>query len=934
MSSASTGSGVEDDAVTFYTQAFTDWGVEEVTFTKLMGKRSQASADVRKAVGKSVKQFVSFLMRHTDSFEIRRDHVRRLIKETLTVSIECIDFFRKMCLMRSESCIDLRRLAGRRAQASPELRAYLTDIPTTCQFIKKHSKFFSVDEEDEVSLVSGTKAVVASDLRIQGIPPSTAGADAPSVVCLTELIQKEGGKATLHKLAQLVCNSHSSIQTVVGCNAQSVHSFLLRYNKVFLVDPKWWVSLCCANAGVATASQFTGNSSRDIVGAAGTVSELLPTCGFLSYKGASKVYFNTQSTDKGSSEDLLSAYKIGDRLYFDAIPGGPKATCEWRAVRVSREPLEPAALTAKCANNISGDASIDAILLSLVRKRLYMDGSVTLCKLEELARSDAVRCSGIAGKLISVTDFVRSHSDEFLLEDDLVMPVEEPQRFNVVVKPAAAESSKVTSKAWKPRDVTQPSLTAQKGKVIRLFPQLGFVSFKKGTAFFHKFQFIGMPADADLTKELKIDEVLHLDCTEGKPGTKAKWAATSIWRPGSRERDARSAAGSVYSSSDGDSARCRDSAVTLVNHSGTVTQTRTTSDSTFLSCDAGLVYVHLSLLPTLAVRVGQKVCFDAKLGKPGVAATWVAVRAWLPEDTEEQEDMEEQEDTEKQEDEELTQDWLDEINNELEVDNADQCDGEEEEEVEEGEAEEEEDKEKEEEKEEAEPGFSSCIYTGTTGDVPESLISAASVLRQVPVQSCAGAADGVSDQDVRDIMAARRELDRCLRVLDDAMTTMQTESGAGVSAAAGSGGDCDAGEGEQALSNNYFNKESLHPRANCDTLRRHLPNNEILYFDAKLAPPGSATRWIASRVWRQDDGITPVGDVCVDEFNTREQVDCKVGGRPMSDAELSGSSDTCVLHRSCVSASVKRMVSTASQTVSTGDIHCLKVYLEEHGNVS
>ncbi|XP_014669088.1 PREDICTED: uncharacterized protein LOC106810295 [Priapulus caudatus] len=140
-----------------------------------------------------------------------------------------------------------------------------------------------------------------------------------------------------------------------------------------------------------------------------------------------------------------------------------------------------------------------------------------------------------------------------------------------------------------------------------------------------------------------------------------------------------------------------------------------------------------------------------------------------------------------------------------------------------------------------------------------------------------GLVDVASDQDVRDIMNARQELDRCLHTLDDAMATMQTER-ASVPAAGSS-----SSEGEQVLSSKhgqlvatldcfgfigydsslvYFNKESLHPPANCDTLRRYLTNNEILNFDAKLAPPGCDTRWIATRVWRQANSVTPVDDGC------------------------------------------------------------------------
>ncbi|XP_014674833.1 PREDICTED: uncharacterized protein LOC106814954 [Priapulus caudatus] len=361
MSSASTGSGVEDDAVTFYTQAFTDWGVEEVTFTKLMGKRSQASADVRKVVGKSVKQFASFLMRHTDAFEIRGDHVRRLIDvasdtdsvsksesrseapaesennaalfvrdiflkfgrnevevktlylekskaslatyrvlganvqefssflkrhanlfcvkgeivtlaqktvksgsvdgDTLSGSIECIDYFRKTCLMRSESCIDLRRLAGRRAQASPELRAYLTDIPTTCQFcdhsyrcpavvnkvigpgivrfpffLCQHPPIFRVSAEDVAFLTARQDPSSYDGTRFHVTPDSESDA---VTYFSSKLLQWGEARVFIHRLASTKAQAPEAVIAVVGRKDKQFVRFLERHHEVFKVKGRF-----------------------------------------------------------------------------------------------------------------------------------------------------------------------------------------------------------------------------------------------------------------------------------------------------------------------------------------------------------------------------------------------------------------------------------------------------------------------------------------------------------------------------------------------------------------------------------------------------------------------------------------------------------------------------------------------------------------------
>lgn len=547
----------EDDAIQYFRDVFLKIGCKEITAKSLFKRKAQAPVKILDIIGTKENEFVTFLKRHPSIFTLT-DGVVKLTektKKTSTLSVsraptlilcrtdieqKAIDFFRTA--FSNQTDIEISQLGAMKAQAPPDINMALGDIQDTYEFLKNHGKHFVI-KGDMVSLASGD-GVSKKNLQKQQedtLAAVLAANQRAAIAYLREAIQKEGKKLTLHALSQYLAVAPLCVQQVTGTCPADVYKFLRLHTQEFSIDAKWRVSVF--NSGVRDHRQVKvlstdqlPSAEDDIVDAVGIINRLMPSCGFLTYNNCSCVYFGLQSCIDIGLCDLTKVYSIGEALHFDAVPGGPDATCEWRATRVSRQKLPPVTIPVVCSQPKikSQSCSYSNYAAKIVQQKLEAVGSISLESLQVTFGSDKILKDNIGSTIAVVLATIQAHPDKFAIQNGNVYPRCASKKTMIVTGAYATNNQAVSN----PVDtncllsLATPTLVNQRGKIIRLFEQLGFLEFTLGRVFFHRAQFQWMDYNVNLLEELNVGDWLCFNCTEGKPGSKAKWAATKVWYPG------------------------------------------------------------------------------------------------------------------------------------------------------------------------------------------------------------------------------------------------------------------------------------------------------------------------------------------------------------------------------------------------------------------
>lgn len=340
----------EKIAIQFFSDAFLKLGLKGLTVKSLFAKKSEATVDIFDVIGSTENDFAVFLKRHPSTFRVIGNYVELADKSKVNersgissdVERTAIEFFTNIVLASDHKRMALKELASMKSQAPPKVSKVFVDVDATCEFIKKHHKHFFVKNE---------KVSVASDL----VESAKAIAKSRTAVAyLKGSIEKEGKTVTVHKLAQHVSVAPGYVQKEIGTYPPDVYRFVRLHKSTFFVDAKWRVGLYNFETGgfypgMLPSFDEMPSPNEDIVGGVGIINRLQRLAGFINYNGVSRVYFSLEACEEVDDiSDLQNVYMVGEKVYFNAVPGPPYASCEWRAVTVSKNIshfLEPKSLS-------------------------------------------------------------------------------------------------------------------------------------------------------------------------------------------------------------------------------------------------------------------------------------------------------------------------------------------------------------------------------------------------------------------------------------------------------------------------------------------------------------------------------------------------------------------------------------------------------------
>ncbi|BFZ08122.1 hypothetical protein BsWGS_11161 [Bradybaena similaris] len=321
---------VETEAVQFFRAKMLKKGDKWMPVRSLAGHLSQASSEIRECVGPQ-NEFLNFLLRHPLIFDVVEDNV------SLKENIRC-------------------NAADSDSSSEPP------SLPPTTPKMKRHAKSLDVPEAPKPS--GGrtvTVAPVPLSLQTTKAGPITMTANEYKAVMFIKSIILKKGDMKVNSLSGHFSQAPDSLRNTIGWSKPELHQFISAHDNIFTINEDEVVSVIKNTRlnVIITGSRPNMQTKPSVSGGKGQIFHVAKLWGIIDLGMHEHVFIDRTIFGK-NIDDLNKLLKVGEWVYFDAIPAPKGSRARWRATKVWKENESIEDLIDKVAAKL--DLPIDGIL--------------------------------------------------------------------------------------------------------------------------------------------------------------------------------------------------------------------------------------------------------------------------------------------------------------------------------------------------------------------------------------------------------------------------------------------------------------------------------------------------------------------------------------------------------------------------------------------
>lgn len=381
---------IEQEAIAFFRKQMTKREEDWLPIVSVAGHASQSSADIRKFVGPQ-NEFKSFLVKYPHIFIVRDEYCG--LKGRADVSSQPFPPPSPPPKRRlPPSLINTAGLMGPGGVSGGGSPAILTRthsfknanrysacvLPTTpngltTSLISTHQSILSPNTSAAAALMNPVVANNASSSNLGGLinnsgvnlnKPRLTPTEVRAVHYVMRILHKNG-RMLLQTIPGLISRAPDQVSNVVGFTREDLIQFFKRHSAIFQLHPDGCVSVkqdavkalilkdlsnVNSSSGVISPSSTVGglaslpssstlaNGGQGVDGnpsitSNGVVLRIFPKYGILNMENNEQVFFDIQSCQFETFNDLTTILHMGDRLYFNAVIGPRDGSTKWRSIK-------------------------------------------------------------------------------------------------------------------------------------------------------------------------------------------------------------------------------------------------------------------------------------------------------------------------------------------------------------------------------------------------------------------------------------------------------------------------------------------------------------------------------------------------------------------------------------------------------------------------
>ncbi|CAF0922962.1 unnamed protein product [Didymodactylos carnosus] len=316
---------IEQEAIIFFRKQIQKREEEWLPIVSVAGHASQASCDVRKFVGPQ-NEFKTFLVRYPQTFIVREDY----------------------CGLRGKC--DQPGVPFPPPSPPPK-RRIINGVGNMPLVINGNgsslTRSTSFRSNGRGGLVSTPTSVTNNGLSKRLTP-----IEVKAVHYVMRLLYKNG-RLLLQNVSGLIVRAPDYLSNVIGFTRDDLIVFFKRHNAIFQLHTDGCISvkqdavkaLILKERSYGENSQFTSS---------GIVLRIFPKYGILNMDNNEQVFFDIQSCQFETFNDLTCVLHPGDYIYFNAILGPKEGSTKWKSLKTWTKQPKPQQLSqSPSANNLS-----------------------------------------------------------------------------------------------------------------------------------------------------------------------------------------------------------------------------------------------------------------------------------------------------------------------------------------------------------------------------------------------------------------------------------------------------------------------------------------------------------------------------------------------------------------------------------------------------
>ena len=306
----------ETEAVQFFRAKILKKGDKWMPVKSLAGHLSQAAPEIRDVVGPQ-NEFLDFLLKHPLIFEVRDENV--CLKDNIRVNAADSD-----------------------SSSEPP-----TLPPTTPKTKRRPKSQEIIEVQPRPASVGGRTVTVAplasTSVSTPAAPQSKAGPvtmtanEYKAVMFIKNIIQKKGDMK-VNSLSGHFSQAPESLRNTIGWSKPELHTFISGHDNIFTINEDEIVSVIKNTRlnVIITGSRPHTQTKPSVSGRKGQVFHIAKLWGIIDLGMHEHVFIDRTIFGK-NIDDLNKLLKIGDWVFFDAIPAPKGSRARWKATKVWKE---------------------------------------------------------------------------------------------------------------------------------------------------------------------------------------------------------------------------------------------------------------------------------------------------------------------------------------------------------------------------------------------------------------------------------------------------------------------------------------------------------------------------------------------------------------------------------------------------------------------
>ncbi|XP_005112335.1 uncharacterized protein LOC101856071 [Aplysia californica] len=298
----------ETEAVQFFRAKILKKGDKWMQVKSLAGHLSQALPEIRECVGPQ-NEFLGFLLKHPLIFEVRDDNV---------------------CLKDNIRC----NAADSDSSSEPPA------LPPTTPKIKRRPKSQDVSEVNRPP--PGGRTVTVAPAPISAVaskagPVTMTANEYKAVMFIKNIIQKKGDMK-VNSLSGHFSQAPESLRNTIGWSKPELHQFISAHDNIFTISEDEIVSVIKNTRlnVIITGSRPHVQTKPSVSGRKGQIFHVAKLWGIIDLGMHEHVFIDRTIFGK-NIDDLNKLLKVGEWVFFDAVPAPKGSRARWKATKVWKE---------------------------------------------------------------------------------------------------------------------------------------------------------------------------------------------------------------------------------------------------------------------------------------------------------------------------------------------------------------------------------------------------------------------------------------------------------------------------------------------------------------------------------------------------------------------------------------------------------------------